>query len=220
MKIDDLLVKCVGSGKYRKVFQYYLPDRRAAMSRSLLNQSTDLLIVTLTDSGESELTWRGSLSGLNTVATAAFFMGHDLVGWISDYVTGHEGTFGGLSSCFLYHAALAMPASLVYATELVCLLMGAKPVVMVQFSTPSDHQYKLPFVTELANTLIAAIESHETKEFGYRIHKYHSDETIVFFRKSREYLVDMILPKGQAQALHIGKLLLIHLLFDYCIYVY
>ena len=184
--------------------RYYLGDRREALSRSVLSQSTDLLVVHIQESGELRLDWQGKMDKLDSTITAAFFIGHDLISWISDYIVVHEGLFGDLSSCFLYHAAIAMPASLLYATELVCLLMGAKPVVMVQFTTASDHQYKLPYVFELSNTLIAAIETGGTTDFGYRIHRYLSDETIIFYRKSREILVDMLLPSGQAQALHIG----------------
>ena len=35
---------------------------------------------------------------------------------------------------------------LVYAAELVCLLIGAKGVVMLQYDTPSEHQWKFPAV--------------------------------------------------------------------------
>ena len=116
-----------------------------------------------------------------------------------------ENVFGGLPSCFLYHAAIAMPKSLVYAAELLCLILGAKPVVMVQYTTESDHQYKLPLVRELSSTIVAAVElSKESSQLSYRIHKYKNEETIIFYRYKYEYLVDLLLPLNEAQALHIA----------------
>ena len=41
-------------------------------------------------------------------------------------------------------------------------------------------------------------------DIQFRIHTYHSDEALVIYRADKEWLADMLLPKGQAQALHIA----------------
>ena len=98
-----------------------------------------------------------------------------------------------------------MPKSLVYAAELLCLILGAKPVVMVQYTTSTDHQYKLPLVRELSSTIVAAVElMKESSQLSYRIHKYMQEETLILYRYKYEYLVDLLLPFNEAQALHIA----------------
>ena len=205
-KTEDLLLKCIGSNGDIRVFQYYLTDRKDAMMRTPLSQETDLLVVEMDKARQSvSMQFVGALSFSTTEMTAAFYIGHDIIGWLTKYLEDHENVFGGLPSCFLYHAAIAMPKSLVYAAELLCLILGAKPVVMVQYTTESDHQYKLPLVRELSSTIVAAVElSKESSQLSYRIHKYKNEETIIFYRYKYEYLVDLLLPLNEAQALHIA----------------
>ena len=202
VRTEELLLKCVGVSSSKRVFQYYPTDRREAMSRTALGQDTDLLIVDLSTKSHYFV---GSRSISSVAVVSMIRIGQNVVDWIADYLISHEGVFGGLSSCFLYHAAIAMPKSLVYASELVCLIMGSKPVVMVQYTSNSDHQIKLPLVRELCVSLMTAIEANDVPELSYRINKYQSDETLIFYRKNREYLVDQLRPLGNAaQALHIA----------------
>lgn len=207
--VEEMLVKCIGSSGGIVVLQTYLTDRKAAMSRSALEQEIDLFVITLPFNSDNDdiqpiLTGRGSFETHNMQFLSVFSMGSDLVGWIQTYILSHEGVFGSLSSCFLYHAAIAMPRALIYATELVCHLMGAKPIVLVQFTSQSDSQYKLPFVQEISRNIIAAIDSKVVTNLAYRIHEYKGDKTLVFYRTNREYLVELLRPNRQAQALHIA----------------
>ena len=55
--------------------------------------------------------------------------------YLRQYLGSHEHKFSDqVSSCYLYHAAIPFPQQLIYAAEVLCLLVGAKPVVMVRFS--------------------------------------------------------------------------------------
>ena len=199
---ENLLIKCVGQSNSAKVFQYYFNDRKNQMERSILSQESDLLILK-SSSLNTTLVWKGLLSGIDIHVLSLVTMGSDLTRWISNYIYKHEGTFGGISSCFLYHAALALPAPLVYTTEVVCVLLGAKPVAMVQFTSKTDQQLKFPLVQELTTSIMIRKETDPDFPIDYRIHKYFSDETVIIFRKSRNYLANSLRPLHQAQALHI-----------------
>lgn len=48
-----------------------------------------------------------------------------------------------LSSCYFYHAAVSMPKAFIYAAEVLCVLQGAKPVAMIQYTSPTELQYKV-----------------------------------------------------------------------------
>jgi hypothetical protein len=177
------------------------------MGRKEVLQDTELIIINFNNTSPYQITLTSkSQNDINITfqLSAAFFIGHDVISWISRYIDDHEGVFGDLSSCFLYHAALAMPKPLVYAAEIICFLMGAKPVVMIQYTSVKDHQTKFPYVRELSNTIIAAVEANSSNEIDYRIHSYYEDDTLILFRKNKEYLVDSLLPHKQAQALHIA----------------
>ena len=106
--------------------------------------------------------------------------------------------------CFLYHSSLSLPSPLVYAAEIVCLLMGAKPVVMIQYATPSEHQWKFPLVQQLVRAIAATVLTSGIKDYsdddsppelGIRIFSYRNDKSLILFRKNRKYLVDALIPQ-------------------------
>jgi hypothetical protein len=121
-----------------------------------------------------------------------------------------------LSSCFFYHAAVSFPQPLLYAGEILCNLLGAKPVVMIQMESPSDHQWKFPFVKELIQSIVSAKQifgdskllsiSSTTNQTHFPIEHilfpFRKDYTLLFYRANRMYLKNAILPSHIAQALH------------------
>jgi hypothetical protein len=59
-------------------------------------------------------------------------LGRNILPLIRTYVMRKETALGpDLSACYLYHAGVSLPAPLVYAAEIICVLIGAKPVTMV-----------------------------------------------------------------------------------------
>jgi hypothetical protein len=130
----DFLLKCVGklsSNRGEKyVFQYYHSHRRVAMDRSVLSMHTSLVTAIWNDDANA-LEW--SLDGAPLMADALFAIGPDPVTWLRDYLVAHENFLApGLSSCFMYHGGLSLPQQLIYAAEVVCVLIGAKPMTMVR----------------------------------------------------------------------------------------
>ena len=72
----------------------------------------------------------------------AFFLGKDLLGFIRRYLVYKDGTLADLPSCYLYHAGVSLPVSLVYAAEIVCVLMGAKAIAMVCICYYQSNHHK------------------------------------------------------------------------------
>jgi hypothetical protein len=114
---DELLVQCVGKSEGRLVLQYYPSDRREILRRSLLSHFTSVIMVDT--SGTTPVI---SLDGKEMDIVSVTSLGLDIEGYLRGYLIRHEGRFGGLSSCYLYHAAIAMPKPLVYAAEVYFLL--------------------------------------------------------------------------------------------------
>ena len=193
--IEVITAECLSSEDGTALFKYYPDDRRAVMRRSLLSYMDELLIVF------SNLT--AAIGEHEIEVTSALSLGSDAVLWIREYLIRHEGRFGGLSSCFLYHAAIAMPAPFVYAAEIICVLIGSKPIVMIQVSSSSDHQCKFPLVTFLAHKIIESTKRYPEFPLGYFKSSYRSDETLVIYNKRQAQHANMLLPYRQAQALHI-----------------
>lgn len=60
------------------------------------------------------------------------FVGRNPMQLIKNYIYEKEGVLAeDVSSCYMYHAGVSIPASLIYATEVMCVLVGAKPVNLV-----------------------------------------------------------------------------------------
>jgi hypothetical protein len=71
------------------------------------------------------------LKGTALNIAAVFPIGRDVVGFLKRYIITKEGKPNGMSSCFMYHAAATMPQALLYATEILCVLLGSKPLTLV-----------------------------------------------------------------------------------------
>ena len=129
----DFLLKCIGKsatpGAERYVVEYHYSHRRVALERSVLSLTTSLITATW-NQDINALEW--SLDGAPLLVDAIFTLGPDPVSWLRDYLMAHENFLApGLSSCFMYHGGLSMPQQLIYAAEVVCVLIGAKPMTMV-----------------------------------------------------------------------------------------
>jgi hypothetical protein len=61
-----------------------------------------------------------------------FVIGPRPIEWIRDYIVSHEKVLNPtLSSCFMYHGGTTIPQQFIYAAEILCVLMGGKPLAMV-----------------------------------------------------------------------------------------
>jgi hypothetical protein len=126
-------------------FEYHLSDRREIMQRSVLGAVTKLLIVKkifvnsnfyYEISLESPIDISDGAKLINDIEyiypLSLFNIGDRPIKWIKQHLIAHENTLNPkLSSCYLYHAAFALPEQFVYAAEMLCVLMGGKPVTMV-----------------------------------------------------------------------------------------
>ena len=191
----------------RGVFRAFPADRNEAMSQHFLSSDVDLLTFT-----DSELAHPDG-SRFRVVSCRNLGRADVVIRGIQAHLLALEKqrnpSSGGMTpACFLYHSSLSLPSPLVYAAEIVCLLMGAKPVVMIQYTTPSEHQWKFPLVQSLVRVIAANIYAAEHTEdkvapaLGMRIFSYRDDKSLILFRGNREYLVDALMPRNQSQALH------------------
>lgn len=204
----ELLVECLSRQDGIRVFRYFPTNRLDTMTQSILQQNTDLLVVSLPSSSagehEGEGLLRATLKGQSLDISLVVAIGREIEGFVWDFIHYKEKTLTAVPACFLYHAAVSMPHVLVYAAEMICLLAGGKPVVMVQYNSPSDHQWKFPLVQKLTRGIVAAKAKYgESFPIDYTVFAYENEETVVFYRRTRRYLVDMLRPQQQAQALHL-----------------
>jgi hypothetical protein len=201
----EILLQCVQSSNNVLVFKYYYSDRIKAMHQTVFNRDTTfftLNISTISMKDNSKYTFTDN-ENRNILIQSAFIIGYDVLAYIRKYLVDMDLKLGGLSSCYLYHAAVSLPRSLVYAAEILCVLLGAKPVTMIQYESSSDMQWKFPLVNDLSSNIISlkALLGPQF-EFDYRVNIYKDAETLIIFRKSREYLVNALVPFNQSQALH------------------
>jgi hypothetical protein len=136
-KADELLVKCVGRSNSTLLFQYYPTDRLKAMKQSVLLSDTDFFSVELSgDVSSFQLSLRHRTLALHAV----FPIGKHVISFLQRYILTKEGHPNGMSSCYMYHAAASMPQALLYATEILCVLMGYKPLTLVTFYATLTRQ--------------------------------------------------------------------------------
>lgn len=205
---DDFVLKCVGkvsnnhTEKY--IFQYHHSHRKVAMERTILSYTTSLVIAQWNFEINS-LEW--SLDGSPLIVDALFLLGPDPVSWLRDYLVSHEGFLSpSLSSCFMYHGGLSMPQQLIYAAELICVLIGAKPMTMIQYTSSSDHQWKFPLVRELTESIVLGRSMFPllADEVDMQFNTYQvQSETLIIYRTKHRNLLHLLLPNNTAQALHI-----------------
>jgi hypothetical protein len=135
--VDNYLLRCEGghssSESTVSVFQYFHNHRRQIMERSMLSMHTSRFVALQSglgtnSSGQSVFI----IDGVEVEVIGAVTIGRDAINWIDAFLTSHEGFLShDVSSCFMYHAAVTIPESLVYAAEIVCVLVGAKPMTLV-----------------------------------------------------------------------------------------
>lgn len=113
------------------VFQYFDSDRRDTMTRNPLSISTSYIIATWNRSLDRyEITIDGAPLQVHTL-----FVIDEPIKWIADHLVTHDRLLNPtLSSCFLYHSGVTLPQQFIYAAEIICVLLGAKPVAMVSDS--------------------------------------------------------------------------------------
>jgi hypothetical protein len=133
-EVAELLVRCKSRSNSTLVFQYFHTDRRDVMRQSHLERDTDYFVVRLPAAGavpvtQPAVTFRGRAVQVRTLIV----LGSDILNYVRRFLLTKEGKTHGLSSCYMYHAAVSMPQALIYAAEILCVLIGSKPVTMVQF---------------------------------------------------------------------------------------
>jgi hypothetical protein len=141
--VSELLLRCRSKiGKTKFVFEYHLAHRMEVMRRTVLSNDIDLLVIDLedleNDNNDSTGLIYGTLGHAHHAERVALhqwvYIGQDVIGFIMEYIDYKEGVLGGFSSCYMYHAAYSLPQQLLYANEILCVLVGAKPVTMVSLS--------------------------------------------------------------------------------------
>jgi len=196
------------------IFSWHSSDRAGVLHRRAIDRVTGNVIMDLPEESSGAL--EVSIGGRNrsTVAKhkvlSALPLNTTAIDFIREYLREHEGMYG-LSSCFMYHSGVSLPEPFVYAAEILCVLSGAKPIAMVQYTSPSDDETVYPFVSELCEHIIAhSALLGEAFPVDWKIFRYvhpptgADHETLIIFRKEHENLVDALRPEGNvAQALHI-----------------
>ena len=100
----------------------------------MINMHTNLLSAHKIASDESSGGTAGSyiMNNIHVEMLGVVNIGGDVIEWIHDYLKTHDGILNPeISSCFFYHGGMTIPDALVYAAEIVCLLIGAKPLTLV-----------------------------------------------------------------------------------------
>lgn len=200
---QEVLLHCIHSSSDVKIFKFYHSDRGVVLKQGVMSREGSFFVMNIKTREICDN------YGNQIVIGGIWNLGNDIVDYIKYYLDFKEGSLGpDISSCFFYHAAVTLPASLVYAAEFVCVLIGSKPAVMIQYDSSSDEQWKFPLMNELTNNLMKIIIEHNvtspnTYPLHYRTTYYKEAGTLIVYRKSREYLVDALRPFGNVvQALH------------------
>jgi len=200
---QEVLLHCIHSSADIKIFKFYYGDRGKLLTQDVMSRESSFFVMNVRtreifDNSGNDI----SIDGIWNI-------GNDIVDYVKHYLEFKEGTLGpGISSCFFYHAAVSLPASLVYAAEFICVLIGSKPAVMIQYNSNSDEQWKFPLMNELTNNFMKIIIANNTTSpntypLHYRKTYYKEAGTLIVYRKNKEYLVDALRPFGNViQALH------------------
>jgi len=194
---DDYFGKVIEKKSGLLIIRAWPSNRKDLMDQTSTNSFTQPLVL----EPSSKVAYKGRRS-LNLYSFVNY--GKSALPSIEKYIEVNEGLWG-LSSCFLYHGANALPDQLVYAAELVCFLKGYKPLAMVQMLSDSDSQLKFPFVRELVQAMILTADFHPEVGMRYQKNVDHENnwETIVFYSECSISHAKALLPEGKAQAHHI-----------------
>jgi hypothetical protein len=135
----NLILKCVSREEGVIVFEYFHSDRRDAMSRTILSHAISYFIAKrLPSSSSSVFPYQLSFDGRPVDLLTIFSIGSNPTQWIVDHLMVHEGVLSpSISSCFMYHAGTTLPQQFIYAAEIICFLLGAKPITMVRHDPSS-----------------------------------------------------------------------------------
>lgn len=228
-KVEELLVKLLyDQAGNHYLFEVYPTNRLDQMRQTMLQKNKDFLFIQRRNltfpatNGENDVSslLRARLAGRDVTIHAMIAVPKPhILRFLLNYILVKEKELNSLSACFFYHAAVTIPQALIYAAEILCTVVGSKPVVLIQYTSPSDHQWKFPLVQELSQALLllhslkaevkklpSPLTPHdrlikslnlETATFVYR-----ADETLVFYHKDALPLVRALLPKNVTQALH------------------
>jgi hypothetical protein len=96
-----------------------------------------------------------------------------------------------------------MPKALLFAAELLCVLVGAKPVAMVQYGGNSVQQTRTPLVTRMLARIVDSVAAYPSLDLAVQETRHGVDESLLIYRQSRSSTAFGLLPRGKAQALHI-----------------
>jgi len=136
-RIDELLLRCMSRTESLLVFEFFPTHRQDQMRQSRLKKDTEFVSMRLSscaiEGGCSTVASMLTVSFLNTTIAlhGLIPIGHDALGYLHRHLVQKEGTPNGMSSCYMYHAAVSMPQALIYAAEILCVLIGSKPVTLV-----------------------------------------------------------------------------------------
>lgn len=139
--VDELLLRCMSRTDSLLVFEYFPTHRQDQMRQSRLSKDTEFVTMRLSGCAIEGRDLRGcsSVASMltlsfrnNTIALHGLIpIGRDAMGYLHRHLVHKEGTPNGMSSCYMYHAAVSMPQALIYAAEILCVLIGSKPVTLV-----------------------------------------------------------------------------------------
>ena len=76
-------------------------------------------------------------------------------------------------------------------------------ISQIQYSTPTDFQWKFPLVSELSHSIVRTkLLLGNDFDVEFRTFKHKSDESLVFYRTNRTYVANSLVPYLESQALH------------------
>jgi hypothetical protein len=124
-------VKCIYQSLESNVwmFEYYPTNRLTQMRQTILEKDSRFLSISLSSSKEMIMKLSGKEIHLHSMITIPK---HHIIQFIMNYLLVKEKQLNGMTSCFFYHAAVTIPQSLIYAGEILCVLVGSKPAVLVK----------------------------------------------------------------------------------------
>ena len=195
----ELILKCISSSDKSSVFEYWDADRNIVMHRSEI----DRVVNVITFQHEKEIL---IVNNKECDLLSAIPLGDvpNVLNYLRNFLLRSEGLFGGISSCFMYHAGIAIPKSFVYAAELVCVLAGAKQVAMIQYDSPNEMQWKFPLVPEISSLVVTSLRHRPELDLHVSENSYREEyHTLLISRRAAAVLGGLLRPPGKAQALHL-----------------
>ena len=128
VETSDVLLKCSSRTNNIVLFEFFVNDRRDAMKQTVLSKHTEYYSAII-ESNTGEIIFKNE-KNVTIDVRSVLYIGNDIVSYILRYLDMKEG-YAGLSSCYMYHAGVSLPRPLVYAAEILCVLLGSKPAVLV-----------------------------------------------------------------------------------------